>query len=97
MVTRREDVDQFTHMFDVENHIQIIKKFVGGVANEVGRFYYDADGAAIKWKGTDGTITVTVGPHYEKNTATGISTSYYFFNGQRVAMRTNGNVPKVAA
>ena len=92
MVTRREDVDQFTHMFDVENHIQIIKKFIGGVATEIGRFYYDADGAAVKWKGTDGAITVTVGPHYEKNNATGISTSYYFFNGQRVAMRQGGTV-----
>ena len=46
----------------------------------------------MKWKGTDGAITVTVGPHYEKNSVTGISTSYYFFNGQRVAMRKNGAV-----
>ena len=92
MVTRREDVDQFTHTYDVENRIQIIKKFIGGVATEIGRFYYDADGAAVKWKGTDGAITVTVGPHYEKNNSTGISTSYFFFNGQRVAMRQNGAV-----
>ena len=90
MVTRREDVDQFTHTYDFENRIQIIKKFISGVSTEIGRFYYDADGAAVKWKGTDGAITVTVGPHYEKNNTTGISTSYYFFGGQRVAMRKNG-------
>jgi hypothetical protein len=101
MATRREDVDQFTHTYDFENRIQIIKKFIGGVSTEIGRFYYDADGAAVKWKGPDGAITVTVGPHYEKNSTTGISTSYYFFNGhpssplrsaQEVAMRKNGAV-----
>ncbi len=92
MVTRREKLDQFVQTYDFENHIQIIKKFVSGVATEVGRFYYDADGAAVKWKGTDGAITVTVGPHYEKNSVTGISTSYYFFGGQRIAMRQGTTV-----
>ena len=92
MTTRPEGVDQFIHTYDVENRVQIIEKFIGGVATEVGRFYYDADGQAVKWKGTDGAITVTVGPHHEKNTATGISTNYYFFNGQCVATQQNGIV-----
>ena len=92
MVTRRENLDQYSQTYDFENHLQIIKKFVSGVATEVGRFYYDADGAAVKWKGTDGAITVTVGPHYEKNSVTGISTSYYFFGGQRIAMRQGSTV-----
>ena len=58
MVTLREGVDQFTHTYDFENRVQIIKKFIAGVLTEVVRFYYDADGQAIKWKGPDGTMSV---------------------------------------
>jgi RHS repeat-associated protein len=54
-------------------------------------FGYDADGQLARrttWQGT--TITQTVvylGPAYEVNATTGVTTSYYFFGGQRVAMR----------
>jgi hypothetical protein len=30
------------------------------------------------------------GQHYEKNVATGTVTKYYYFHGQRVAMRKGG-------
>jgi hypothetical protein len=36
--------------------------------------------------------TVYVGSHYEKNLITGETTSYYTFNGQRVAMRNGKGV-----
>jgi RHS repeat-associated protein len=50
------------------------------------RFFYDADGNRVKTV-SNGTTTIYAGSHYEKNTTTGEVTKYYYFGGQRVAMR----------
>jgi len=54
-------------------------------------FGYDADGQLARrttWQGTTITqVVVYLGPVYEVNATTGVTTSYYFFGGQRVAMR----------
>ena len=47
---------------------------------------YDADGARVKTV-IGGITTVQIGNHYEKNLNTGEVTKYYYFGGQRVAMR----------
>jgi hypothetical protein len=31
--------------------------------------------------------TIYIGSYFEKNTTTGVATSYYAFNGQNIAMR----------
>jgi RHS repeat-associated protein len=48
------------------------------------QFFYDADGARVK-KVDGGGTTIYVGNHYE--VTNGAAMSYYYFGGQRVAMR----------
>jgi YD repeat-containing protein len=59
-------------------------------------FGYDADGQLARrttWQGTTITqVVVYLGPAYEVNATTGVTTSYYFFGGQRVAMRQGATV-----
>jgi len=59
-------------------------------------FGYDADGQLARrttWQATTITqVVVYLGPHYEVNGTTGVTTSYYFFGGQRVAMRQGATV-----
>jgi RHS repeat-associated protein len=56
------------------------------VSGQVSRFYYDADGQRVKRVDPSGT-TAYVGQHFEVQASAGISTSYYYFGSQRVAMR----------
>ena len=50
----------------------------------------DADGQRVKRTDASGT-TIYVGAHFEVQVTAGISTSYYAFGGQRVAMRTGSS------
>ncbi len=61
------------------------------VAGQVTRFYRDADGNLVKKSNGAGTVMI-VGTYFEHITTTNESTSYYLFDGQRVAMRTSGAV-----
>jgi len=49
-------------------------------------FTYDADGNRVKRTDASGT-TIYIGNSYEKNVTTSEVTSYYMFNGARVALR----------
>ena len=50
------------------------------------QFSYDSDNVRVM-SVVNGTTTVYIGNHYEKNMTTGAETKYYYFGGQRVAMR----------
>ena len=83
-MTSRVDGSTFAQEWNEDN--RLTKVTVNGL---VTQFFYDADGALIKEFGSDQKITVTVGSHYEWDNATnaGKTRSFYFFNGQRIAVR----------
>ena len=57
---------------------------------------YDGDGRRVRQRSPGATSyypaynTVYVGSHYEVETVGGEVTQYYFFGGQRIALRRNG-------
>ncbi len=83
-MTSRVDGSTFAQEWNEDN--RLTKVTVNGL---VTQFFYDADGTLIKEFGSDQKITVTVGSHYEWDNATnaGKTRSFYFFNGQRIAVR----------
>ena len=80
----------YTQGWDVENRLVAVTKTVT-TSVQVSNFYYDADGKRVKRVDVSGTVAY-VEPHYEVNTTTGITTSYYYFGSQRVAMRQGNAV-----
>ncbi len=64
------------------------------VASQVTRFYRDADGNLLKKSDGAGTVMI-VRVHFGHITTTNECTSDYLFGGQRVAMRTSGDVPHI--
>ncbi|MBK6562011.1 hypothetical protein [Candidatus Amarobacter glycogenicus] len=81
----------YTLTYDDENRLVSIS----GAAT--ANYTYDADGARIKSVMNGETVT-TIGNLYEKKVAGGATThtKYYYFNGQRVAVRVAGVVLAVA-
>jgi RHS repeat-associated protein len=78
----------YTQGWDADNHLIAVTDTVSG---QMTQFYYDADGTRVKRADPTGT-TVYIGQHFEVQTSAGISTSYYYFGAQRVAMRTGSTV-----
>jgi RHS repeat-associated protein len=74
--------DTYEQSWDVENRLTEVKKN----GNTVATFTYDGNGVRVK-KVEGGETTVHIGNHYEKNLTTGRIVKYYYFGGQRVAMR----------
>jgi hypothetical protein len=75
-------------VFNHENRLQAIQR--NGVPLE--SYVYDPDGQGVK-KTAGSVETFYLFPHYEVSVGGGGTTDvtkYYFFNGQRVAMRKNG-------
>jgi RHS repeat-associated protein len=68
--------------WDAENHLASIS---GGVSKS---YLYDADGVRVKKVAPNGAATYTPFPHYE--VSGGVVTKYYFFAGQRIAMKRDG-------
>ena len=60
-----------------------------GLRGQTTTFTYDGNGTLVK-KVVGSTTTVYVGNHYEKTGST--IRKYYYFNGQRVAMREGSTV-----
>lgn len=58
-------------------------------------FTYNGDGARVKVT-VGNVVTAYVGNLYEVNPATGVTTTYYYFGSQRVAMRTSAGVTWLA-
>jgi RHS repeat-associated protein len=56
--------------------------------SEKESYLYDADGVRVKKVAPNGAATYTPFPHYE--VSDGVVTKYYFFAGQRIAMKRNG-------
>ena len=75
--------------WDADNRLVVVTNTVSG---EVSNFTYDADGQRVKRTDASGT-TVYIGAHFEVQVTAGISTSYYVFGGQRVAMRQGNERP----
>jgi RHS repeat-associated protein len=73
----------YTQGWDIDNRLIAVTNTVSG---QVSRFYYDADGQRVKRVDPSGT-TAYIGQHFEVQASAGISTSYYYFGSQRVAMR----------
>jgi len=86
MLSRTENGTSYTQAWDEENRLALVT--VGG---QTTTFAYDGDGTLVK-KVQGGQTTIYVGKHYEKNINTGVATSYYYANGQRVAMRVGSTV-----
>ena len=83
MLTRTEGGVTYTQNWTPENRVASIT--ASGVS---AVFTYDADNTRVKTV-INGTTTVYVGNTYEKNITSGEVTKYYYFGGQRVAMRNN--------
>jgi len=87
-VTQRvEGGTTYVQEFDAENRLQRVT--VGG---QVSEFSYDGDGNRVR-KVAGGQTTVYVGNYYEKQGTT--VTTYYYANGQRVAMRVDDGSQEV--
>ncbi len=74
----------YTQTWDHDNRLATVT-----VNGQTTTFTYDGNGALVK-KEAGGVTTVYVGNHYEKQGSSVVK--YYFFNGQRVAMRKEGVV-----
>ncbi|MBI2854647.1 MAG: hypothetical protein HYX87_06995 [Chloroflexi bacterium] len=81
MTSRQNATGTQTLVFDSENRLS-------SVAGEgySAWFSYDADGKRIK-KVISGAPTVYINRYYEKNTATGEETSYYYLGDRLVALK----------
>jgi RHS repeat-associated protein len=75
----------YTQTWDDDNRLASVTVPISG-SEQTTTFTYDGNGALVK-KESGGETTVYVGTYYEKNVTTGQVTRYYFFNGQRIAMR----------
>ncbi|BCX04246.1 MAG: hypothetical protein KatS3mg053_2184 [Candidatus Roseilinea sp.] len=85
MVSRWDNGVWFTQEWNADNKVTRV------YGNGQDIYYaYDADGTRVR-KTHNGQTTVYIGPHAEWNSSTGW-TNYYYFNGQRVAMRNSGGV-----
>lgn len=74
--------------YDSENRLVVV---TDTVTMAVTRFYYDADGNRVRQVAPDGTSTVYIGQWYEESQSVSqgnVRTNYYYFGGQRVALRT---------
>jgi RHS repeat-associated protein len=76
----------YTQTWDCDNRLVTVTVTISGSEQTTTTFTYDGNGALVK-KESGGETTVYVGSYYEKNVTTGQVTRYYFFNGQRIAMR----------
>jgi hypothetical protein len=81
-----------TLTYDVENRLSSMT--VGAITTT---FFYDGDGTRVKKvvPGTGGATTYYVGPHLEiktPNSGGAVWTYYYYFGGQRVAMKQGATV-----
>jgi RHS repeat-associated protein len=84
MIVRVENGVAYVQAWDYENRLVEVTR-----GTQVTRFTYDADGALVK-REVGGETTVYVGNLYEKDVAGGEVRKYYYFNGQRVALRKAG-------
>jgi RHS repeat-associated protein len=75
----------YTLTYDIENRL------TGVSGGATATFAYDGDGQRVKAT-VNGVTTAYVGNHYEINLTTGVTTSYYYAGGTRVAMRQAGVV-----
>jgi RHS repeat-associated protein len=75
----------YTQTWDYDNRLASVTVPISG-SEQTTTFTYDGNGALVK-KESGGETTVHVGSYYEKNVTTGQVTQYYFFNGQRIAVR----------
>ena len=78
----------YSQVWDAEN--RLISVTAGA---QTTSFTYDGNGALVK-KVASGQTTVYVGNYYEKQGSA--VTKYYYFNGQRVAMKTSSGVSYLA-
>jgi RHS repeat-associated protein len=71
-----------TLTWDAENRLASVTQ--GGTTTA---FTYDGDGNRVR-VAVGNVVTVYVGSLYEVNATSGVTTTYYYFGSQRVAMRT---------
>ena len=81
MTSRTENGVAYTQSWNQDNRLASIAATGMSMA-----FGYDANNTRVKTV-LNGATTIYVGGLYEKNTSTGEVTKYYFFGGQRVAVR----------
>ncbi len=79
-----------TLTWDADNRLSSVTQ--GGVTTA---FTYNGDGQRVKVT-VGNVITAYVGSLYEVNPSSGLTTTYYYLNGQRVAMRTSAGVTWLA-
>ncbi|MDQ1301913.1 MAG: hypothetical protein QG637_1835, partial [Chloroflexota bacterium] len=87
MLARTENGVTYTQTWDEENRL----KTVTAAGGQTTTYVYDGDGKRVK-RVQGGQTTVYIGNYYEKNLSTGVVTTYYDANGQRVAQRRGGTV-----
>jgi len=88
MTQRIEGSDTYTFAYDQENRL------VSGKKNSVTLASYTYDGDGRRVKAAEGSLTtVYIGDYYEwRSDSTTIQVKYYYANGQRIAMRSNGTL-----
>lgn len=69
--------------WDIDNRLVAVTDSAG----QLTKYTYDADGNRVLRTNPDGTKVAYVSDRYEVQVSTGVTTSYYFFGSQRVAMR----------
>lgn len=69
--------------WDIDNRLIAVTDSAG----QLTKYTYDADGNRVLRTNPDGTKVAYVSDRYEVQVSTGLTTSYYFFGSQRVAMR----------
>ena len=85
----------YEQQFDAENRLTVVTNTVSTVVTAIG---YDADGARL-WQTTGVTTTVYVGDLMEVTIGpnTHVTRTYYYFGGQRIAMRTSNGITETLA
>ncbi len=84
MLTRRESSGAWVQAWNVDNRATVMTNTTSGLRVA---FAYDGDGTRVKKIDNGITTTVYVGTLFELNVTTGVTSTYYFAGGKRIAVR----------
>ncbi len=84
MLTRGEWSGNWQQVWDADNRAVLMTNTTSGTW---ASFAYDGDGKRVKKVDNGITTTVYVGALFELNVTAGITSTYYFANGKRIAVR----------